>query len=198
MLDVNVIRNNPELVQRKVKAKGGVFSIEKFNALDQFRRSLLIQYEELKSEKNRIVKEIGRFKKEGVDASAKVKESIDIASQIGAFEEKIPQAETDFQDFLLNIPNLHHDSVPFGADAAANVIVREWGRKPEFAYPPRPHWELGDMSGCLDFVRAAKISGSRFALYFDNMARLERSLIHLMLETHTRENGYREVLPPFW
>ena len=197
MLDVNVIRTNPELVQRKVAAKGGVFSAERFNELDLFRRNLLIQYEELKSEKNRIVKEIGRFKKEGIDASEKVKESIDISDQIKAFEEKIPKAEDDFQGFLLNIPNLHHDSVPLGADASANVIIREWGRIPSFSFSPRPHWELGEMNGFLDFVRAAKISGSRFALYFDNLAKLERSLINLMLETHTRENGYREVLPPF-
>ena len=196
MLDVNVIRTHPELVQRKVAAKGGVFSAEKFNSLDQFRRNLLIQYEELKSEKNRIVKEIGRFKKEGIDCSENVKASIDISDQIKAFEEKIPQAEADFQEFLLNIPNLHHDSVPFGADASANVTIREWGRIPLFSFPPRPHWELGEMNGFLDFVRAAKISGSRFALYFDNLARLERSLINLMLDTHTRENGYREVLPP--
>jgi seryl-tRNA synthetase len=197
MLDVNFIRNNLTLVQKKAEAKGVPFSAEKFSALDQFRRDLILHFEELKSEKNRIVKEIGRIKKAGMDANELVARSVDLANDIAASEEKIPKAEADFQEFLLNIPNLHHDSVPIGADASANVIVREWGRVPSFPFSPRPHWELGEMNAGLDFARAAKISGSRFALYFGNLAKLERSLINLMLDTHTRENGYREVLPPF-
>jgi seryl-tRNA synthetase len=197
MLDTNFVRNNLELVKKKVEAKGVPFPDERFSLLDQRRRQILSASEELKSKKNRLAKETGFLKKSGAPTRELELQSLEISKLIAEGEKELASVEADFQDLLLNIPNLFHDSVPVGHDASANELVREWGEKPAFAFPPRPHWELGEAAHTLDFARAAKISGSRFTVYFDNMAKLERVLIQFMLEVHTREHGYREVLPPF-
>ncbi|MCP5051957.1 MAG: serine--tRNA ligase, partial [bacterium] len=112
-------------------------------------------------------------------------------------ENDLTAIEGEFDEFVLNVPNLFDDSVPIGKSETDNVVVREWGTKPEFDFEPKPHWELGEISQNLDFPRATKISGARFALYFNTLAKLERSLINLMLDTHTMEHGYTETLPPF-
>lgn len=197
MLDTNYIRNNLELVKKKVEAKGVPFAEERFSALDQRRRQLLAEDEELKSRKNRLAKETGFLKKSGASSSELELQSIELSKMIAAQEHELATVEADFHDFLLNIPNLFHDSVPVGHDASCNEMVRAWGEKPVFAFTPRPHWELGEAGGTLDFTRAAKISGSRFSLYFDALAKLERVLVQFMLDVHSGENGYREVLPPF-
>jgi seryl-tRNA synthetase len=197
MLDTNFVRNNLELVKKKVEAKGVPFPDERFSFLDQRRRQVLAASEELKSRKNRLAKETGFLKKSGAPTREMELQSIEISKLIADGENELASVETEFQDLLLNIPNLFHDSVPVGHDAGANELVREWGDKPAFAFTPRPHWELGEAARTLDFSRAAKISGSRFTVYFDDLAKLERVLIQFMLEVHTREHGYREVLPPF-
>lgn len=197
MLDTNYIRNNLELVKKKVEAKGVPFAEERFSSLDQRRRQILAENEELKSKKNRLAKETGFLKKSGASTREMELQSIELSKMIAAQEQELGAVEAEFHDFLLNIPNLFHDSVPAGHDASCNELVREWGEKPVFSFTPRPHWELGESGQTLDFNRAAKISGSRFTLYFDAMAKLERVLIQFMLEVHTGENGYREVLPPF-
>jgi len=197
MLDTNYIRNNLELVKKKVEAKGVPFAEERFSALDQHRRQLLAEDEELKSKKNRLAKETGFLKKSGASTSEFELQSIELSKMIAAQEHELAAVEADFHDFMLNIPNLFHDSVPVGHDASCNEMVRAWGEKPVFAFTPRPHWELGEAGGTLDFTRAAKISGSRFSLYFDALAKLERVLVQFMLDVHSGENGYREVLPPF-
>ena len=197
MLDINFVRNNLELVKKKVEAKGVAFHDVRFNELDQVRRRLLAESEELKSKKNRLAKETGILKKSGAGTRELELQSIEISKLIAVQEQQLQAVEGEVQEFLLNVPNLFHDSVPAGRDASCNELVREWGEKPSFTFTPLPHWELGEASGQLDFQRAAKVSGSRFALYFDALAKLERVLVQFMLDVHTGENGYREVLPPF-
>jgi len=197
MLDTNFVRNNLELVKKKVEAKGVPFAEDRFSAMDLKRRRILATCEELKNRKNRLAKETGFLKKSGAPTRELELQSIELSKQISDQERELGQVEADFQDLLLGIPNLFHDSVPVGHDASANEVVREWGDRPAFDFVPRPHWELGEGAGTLDFTRAAKISGSRFAVYFDGLAKLERVLIQFMLDVHTGEHGYREVLPPF-
>ena len=197
MLDTNFIRNNLELVRKKVEAKGVPFAEDRFSAMDLRRRQLLARSEELKSRKNKLAKETGFLKKSGAPTRELELQSIELSKQIADGEKELAALEAEFQEFLLSIPNLFHDSVPVGHDASANEMVREWGDKPAFDFAPRPHWELGEAAGELDFARAAKISGSRFTVYFDGLAKLERVLIQFMLDCHTNEHGYREVLPPF-
>ena len=197
MLDTNFVRNNLELVKKKVEAKGVPFAEDRFSAMDLRRRRLLSRSEELKSRKNKLAKETGFLKKSGAPTREMELQSIELSKQIADGEKELASLDAEFHDFLLNIPNLFHDSVPVGHDAGANEVVREWGDKPAFGFTPRPHWELGEAAGTLDFARAAKISGSRFAVYFDGLAKLERVLLQFMLDVHTAEHGYREVLPPF-
>jgi len=197
MLDINFVRNNLELVKKKVEAKGVAFDEAYFGRIDQLRRRLLADSEELKSKKNRLAKETGIRKKSGASTRELELQSIEISKQIAGLEAELQTVEGEFQEFLLNVPNLFHDSVPVGKDAGANEVVRSWGEQPVFSFVPKPHWELGEAGGSLDFQRAAKVAGSRFALYFDALAKLERVLIQFMLDVHVNEHGYREVLPPF-
>ncbi len=197
MLDTHFVRNNLELVKKKVEAKGVPFADDRFVAMDLRRRRVLAASEELKSRKNKLAKETGYLKRSGAGTHDLERQSVELSKQIAESEQELAALETEFQEFLLGIPNLFHDSVPVGHDATANEVVREWGEKPAFAFAPRPHWELGEAAGTLDFARAAKVAGSRFAVYFDGLARLERALLQFMLDVHTGEHGYREVLPPF-
>ncbi len=197
MLDTHFIRNNLELVKQKVEAKGAPFADDRCGSLDTRRRLLLTASEELKSRKNKLAKETGFLKKSGAPTREMELQSMELSKQIAQGEKELAALDAEFQEFLLGIPNLFHDSVPVGHDAGANEVVREWGEKPAFAFAPRPHWELGEAAGTLDFVRAAKIAGSRFVVCFDGLAKLERVLLQFMLDVHTQEHGYREALPPF-
>ena len=197
MLDLNFVRNNLDLVQQKVEAKGTPFDRELFTGIDRKRREQITNIENIKNKKNILGKEIGILKRQKTDTKDLEEQSKAYSLQIAALEEELNQVEQQFQDFILNVPNLFDDSVPIGKDESENVVVRQWGQKPTFAFTPKPHWELGEINKSLDLPRAAKISGARFALYFHNLAKLERELINLMLETHTNEHGYTEVLPPF-
>lgn len=197
MLDLNIVRNNLDLVQQKVEAKGTPFDRKLFAEIDRKRREQITNIENIKSKKNKLGKEIGKLKKQGADTRELEEQSKAYSAEIATLEEDMKEVEQQFQDFILNIPNLFDDSVPIGKDESENVVVREWGQKPTFDFSPKPHWELGEISKSLDFPRAAKISGARFALYFHSLAKLERELINLMLETHSNEHGYTEVLPPF-
>jgi len=197
MLELNFIRNNLDLVKRKVEAKGTPFDLELFTGIDAHRREFITRIEDLKSKKNKLAKEIGMMKRQQADTSSLEEQSKAFSAQIEEGEKGLADVEAQFQDFILGVPNLFHDSVPIGKDAADNVVVREWGKKPEFDFTPKPHWDLGEINKVLDFPRATKITGARFALYFDTLAKLERALINLMLDTHTYQNGYTEVLPPF-
>jgi seryl-tRNA synthetase len=197
MLDLNYIRNHPDVVKRKVEAKGTAFDSNLFSEIDARRRERITSIENLKSQKNKLAKEIGIRKRQNLDTGELEEQSKNLSSEMASLESEYSEAEQQFQAFILNIPNLFDDSVPVGKNQAANVVVREWGEKPEVDFTPKPHWELGEINSGLDLPRATKISGARFALYFNSLAKLERELINLMLETHTGEHGYTEVLPPF-
>jgi len=197
MLDINFVRNNPDTVKRKVEAKGVPFDEILFNEIDLKRRELITNTESIKSKKNKLAKEIGNLKREKKDTKELEDQSKILSTELAAIELELAGAEGKFRDWMLNIPNLFDDSVPIGKDETENVLVREWGEKPEFDFPPKPHWDLGEINAILDLPRAAKISGARFALYLDTLAKLERILINFMMEVQTGENGYTEVLPPF-
>jgi len=197
MLDLNFVRNNLDLVQQKVEAKGTPFDQKLFTEIDSKRREQITNIENIKNKKNKLGKEIGMLKRQKADTKDLEVKSKAYSAEIAALEEELKEVDQQFQDFILNLPNLFDDSVPIGKDESENVVVREWGQKPTFDFTPKPHWELGEIDKGLDLPRAAKISGARFALYFHSLAKLERELINLMLETHTNEHGYTEVLPPF-
>ncbi|MCK4836382.1 MAG: serine--tRNA ligase, partial [Candidatus Aminicenantes bacterium] len=197
MLDMNFIRNNLDVVKKKITAKGMVFDEKDFIKLDETRRQLITQSEHFRSEKKKLSKKIGTLKRERQETKNLEKQTKRFALEISKIEKKLSNTEDLFEEFMLNIPNLIDDSVPIGKDESENRVVREWGNKPVFDFKPKPHWELGETNGFLDLPRAAKITGSRFALYFGSLARLERCLIDFMIDVHTGENGYIEVLPPF-
>ncbi len=197
MLDLNYIRENIDFVEKKVQAKGVIFDKNIFLELDEKRRKLITESEALKSQKNKIAKEIGFLKRENKDSSKFEKESKEIGKRVKEIENELTVIEKEFNSLILNIPNIFHESVPEGKNENDNVVIKEWGKKPEFDFKPLPHWDIGEKSGGLDFKRASKLSGSRFALYFNLYAKLERVLINFMLDVHTKENGYIEVLPPF-
>jgi seryl-tRNA synthetase len=197
MLDMNFIRNNLDTVKEKTRARGVNFDEAEFLRIDGSRRELITKIESLRSEKKKISKEIGILRRKHGDTAGLEKQTIGFSDEIGRIEKRLTDIEQSFNDFLLNIPNIIDDSVPLGKEASENQVLRVWGEKKEFDFNPRPHWELGEINGFLDLPRAAKITGSRFALYFGSLARLERVLINFMLDIHTGENGYTEILPPF-
>ena len=197
MLDMNFVRNNLDIVEKKTHARGMSFDKNKFLKIDENRRQFITRIEFLRSEKNKLSKKIGFLRRENQDTKELESRTIGYSNEIAKMEKELSEIEKSFNDFLLNIPNIIDDSVPIGENESENQVVREWGQKPKFNFTPKPHWELGELNGFLDLPRAAKIAGSRFSLYFDTLAKLERVLIDFMLDTHTLENGYVEVIPPF-
>ena len=168
-----------------------------FRSADERRRQVITQAETLKAQRNRASEEIARLKKSGQDVAALMEQNRTLREQGEALEKQAGELEQDLRSVLAGIPNLPHDSVPVGKSAEDNVEVRRWGAPPQFNFAPKPHWELGEQLGILDLERAAKLSGARFAVYWDMGARLERALANFMLDLHTREHGYTEVLPPY-
>lgn len=197
MLDVKFVRDNMELVRRMLKNRRSDLDLEPLLRLDEVRRSLLVEVEEKKHRRNVASEEISRLKKEKQDATSLVEEMKGLGQEIKAIDLRLSEVELEFRQFLLNLPNVPHDSVPVGSDEKDNPQVRTWGEKPVFDFTPRPHWEIGEQLGILDFERGAKIAGSRFTLYWGEGSALERALYCFMLDIHTRRHGYTEVLPPF-
>jgi len=197
MLDIKFLRDNLDRVKERLAARGGSIDWERFGALDRERREALAESERLKEKKNRLSGEIGKLKKSGGDAGALMKEVEGLSEGIRKSEAPLADIEARFDEFMLTLPNLPHESVPFGKGAEDNPVVREWGQPPKFDFTPKPHWDIGEELGILDFDRAAKIAGARFVVYHKQGAMLERALASFMLATHTRENGYAEVFPPF-
>jgi seryl-tRNA synthetase len=199
MLDIKLIRENPEEVHRRLKRRGtGVESeLNKLLELDDERRKRLSETETLKSRKKSLSAEVGLLKKEGKDANAPMEEVKTINERIREYDDKVRRVEEAVQDILLNIPNLPDDSIPDGADESANKEERVVGDKPEFDFAVKNHVEIGETLGILDFKRAAKISGARFGVYKGQGAKLLRALIQFMLDLQTEENGYEEIYPPF-
>ena len=197
MLDVKVLREDLTRVKERMATRGTEIDWDEFVYLDQQRRDTLARVEKLKERKNRLSGEIGKVKKSGGDATVLMREVEDVSETIRKGEEPLAEIEARFEKFMLTIPNLPDPSVPVGRSAAENKEVRRWGDPPQFDFPAKNHWDIGEELGILDFTRAAKIAGARFALYKDAGARLERALINFMLDLHTQKHGYREVLPPF-
>ncbi|OGP21922.1 MAG: serine--tRNA ligase [Deltaproteobacteria bacterium GWA2_57_13] len=197
MLDVKLLRDQFDLVKQRIATRGTRIVWEEFVALDRERRAALSRLEKLKERKNQLSGEIGKLKKAGQDAAPLMREVGGISEAIRGEEAPLPEIEKRFEGFMLRIPNLPHQSVPLGGGPQDNREVRRWGEPRKFDFDPKNHWEIGEELGILDFVRAAKIAGARFTVYCGQGALLERALINFMLDLHTRERGYREILPPF-
>ncbi|MBI5642716.1 MAG: serine--tRNA ligase [Deltaproteobacteria bacterium] len=197
MLDIKYLRDNIEEAERRLKTRGSAVDLSRFRALDGERRQLLNEAESLKARRNSVSDEIGRLKKEKQDASHLLAEMQEGSARIKELDGKIAECEQELNEFLLVIPNIPNQSVPVGKDENDNIEVRKWGAAPAFQFTPREHTEIGEKLGILDFDRAGKLSGARFSLLKGSGALLERALINFMLDLHTREHGYTEVLPPF-
>ncbi|HEV8663512.1 MAG TPA: serine--tRNA ligase [Candidatus Methylomirabilis sp.] len=196
MLDPRIIREKPELLRRKLQERGAAFDVDGLLALEGERRRLLGELERLRARKNALSEEVGRRKRAGEETTALVAEAAGIEPALKGLTEQQQKAQEQFDALLLTVPNLPHDSVPVGTDAAANREVRRWGKPREFPFTPRPHWELGETLGILDFERGVRLAQARFAVLTGAGARLERALANFMLDLHTREHGYTEVVPP--
>jgi len=198
MLELRFTRENLELVKEKTKLRGiGDSRIEDFEAVDLKRRELLSELESLRNKRKTVSSEIAERKKQDKDAEAMILEMRQAGDCIKDLEKQVSAIEENLQDIVMGIPNLCHDSVPVGKDESANVEVKKWGVIPEFAFEPKPHWEIGEKLDILDFARAAKLSGARFVILKGLGSRLERALINFMLDLHTQKHGYVEILPPF-
>jgi seryl-tRNA synthetase len=197
MLDITRIREHPEAVKAALSTRGGEpAEIDRVLEVDERWRGSLAQLEELRAERNRVSKEIGRMK-DPAERQTRIAAMRAVNERIAELEAQVRQAETERQDLLLVIPNTPHPSAPVGPDESHNVVVRDWDELPAFDFEPVPHWDLGPELGILDFERGVKLAGSRFYVLQGAGARLQRALIAWMLDVHTREHGYREMYLPF-
>jgi seryl-tRNA synthetase len=199
MLDLTFVRDNLPLVEEKLRQRGLDPSavLKDFRDVDTERRHAITEAETLKARRNKASEDIAKLKKTGQDATAAIAETKDLREQIQAREKTAADLDARLQEILAGIPNLPHASVPVGHSAEDNVEVRRWGQARQFDFTPKPHWELGEQLGILDLERAAKLTGARFAVYWDLGAKLERALANFMLDLHASEHGYTEVLPPY-
>jgi seryl-tRNA synthetase len=198
MLELRFIRDNIDLVKEKIKLRGITNSrIDEFVEIDRSRRELLSEVEELRNRRKTVSQEIADLKKQQADAETLIVEMRRVNDRIKEIETSLSAIEEDLQKIVLDIPNICDDSLPVGKDDSDNVEVKKWGEPTRFSFQPKAHWELGEADGTLDFKRAAKISGARFALLKGFASRLERALINFMLDLHTQKHGYQELLPPF-
>jgi seryl-tRNA synthetase len=201
MLELAFVRENLELVKQKMHDRGMPDVLSDFEAMDARRRELLKRDQALKERRNKISAEIAAMKHRGEDATALLDEWRGDLRQVGREIDRLASeaknSDDQLREVLRSVPNTPHSSVPVGATAEDNQEVRRWGTPREFDFEPKAHWDLGPALGILDFERAAKITGARFAVYSGIGARLERALANLMLDLHTREHGYTEILPPF-
>ena len=209
MLDLTFVRNNLALVEEKLRLRGmdPAEVLGDFRAVDTERRSYITTLETAQKRRNELSPKIGALRqaeKKGALSPEQLKELATLSEEVAReksvieqFEQRVAEADEKFKSILQGVPNLPHDSVPVGKSSDDNVEVRRWGTAPKFDFTPKPHWELGEQLGVLDLERGAKLSGARFAVYWDVGAKLERALANFMLDLHTREHGYTEVLPPF-
>jgi seryl-tRNA synthetase len=197
MHDLAYFRNNFDRLAERLAARGRTLNLDGFRELDRRRRAAISEAEQLKAKKNAQSQEVGRLKRQGVDTSELQKEIRAYDEQIVALDKVKDEVDEEFQTLLSGVPNVPHESVPVGRSAEDNVEVRRFGTPPRFDFEPKAHWDLGPELGILDLERAAKLTGARFALYWDLGAKLERALINFFLDVHTRHHGYTEVLPPF-
>ncbi len=196
MYDLNFFRNNLEQIRQRLAARGYALEVETFAGIDSKRRQVLTESERLKAERNQATVKIGQLKKSGVDTAEAQQEVRGLGDRIAALDLESGTIEGEFRDFLARVPNLTKADVPIGKDETANVEIRRNGTPRSFEFLPKPHWEIGLELGILDLERAVKIAGARFAVYWGLGAKLERALANFMLDLHTKEHGYQEVLPP--
>ena len=197
MHDLSFFRGNFDRIAQRLATRGDVSSLDRFRELDQKRRAAISQTEQLKARRNAESAEIAQLKRAGADTTERQARMRAIGGEISSLDEAVKSLDEEFRELLAGIPNVPHESVPVGKDADDNVEVRRVGQPRAFDFEPKAHWDLGPELGILDLERAAKITGARFALYWGMGARLERALVNFMLDVHTREHGYTEVLPPF-
>jgi len=197
MLELKFVRSNLGDIKEMIKIRGYDLDISRFETLDQERRGKLSVLEELRHQRNRVNQDIATMKKRGEDASSIIAEMKEVSSKIKEKEKELPEIVEELNNLLMVIPNIPDESVPVGKDENDNPVIRTWGEIREVDFAPRPHWEIGEGLGILDFECAAKLAGSRFALYRGAGAKLERALISFMLDIHTKEHDYTEILPPF-
>jgi len=199
MLDLNFVRDHVPLVEEKLRQRGiqPAEVLKDFAQVDAQRRQAITSAETLKAQRNRASDEIAKLKKSGQDASWLIAQTKEFRENIQELEKAAEEYDTRLQEILTGIPNLPHESVPVGSKPEDNVEVRRWGTPPAFDFAPKPHWELGEQLGILDLERAVKLTGARFAVYWDLGARMERALANFMLDLHVGPQGYTEVLPPY-
>ena len=197
MLDAKYIREHIDEVRERLSRRGQTLSLDQFVLIDSERRKAIQEWERLRALQKKVSDEVSKRKREGRDASELISEMKKVSQEVKDLDRVVEEKERALQEFLLVIPNLPHSSVPKGIDSSENEEVRRWGEIPQFDFEPKPHWDIGEELGILDFKTGAKIAGARFTLYWDLGAKLERALINFMLDLHTRELGYQEVLPPF-
>jgi seryl-tRNA synthetase len=197
MHDPGAFRANLDAIAARLATRGLTLPLDEFHTLDQRRRAAITESEQLRAEQNGMSREIASLRKEGVDTTAAQQRSREMSDRIAELAKDVETADSSFKEMLAGIPNVPHESVPVGKSAEDNVEVRRIGTPAVMDFEPKAHWYLGPELGILDFDRAAKITGARFAVYFGLGAKLERALINFMLDVHTEQHGYTEVLPPF-
>ena len=197
MLEIKFVRENLELVKTAMQNRGNTFDWEAFQVQDTRRKTILFELEELRRQRNSVSDQVARMKRNGENADAIIEKMRDVSTTIKNLEKDLGEGESAIDEMIMAMPNIPHKSVPVGKNEADNPLVKTVGEPTAFSFAPRPHWTIGENLGILDFTRAAKVAGARFPLYFGVGARLERALINFMLDLHTTEHGYKEVLPPF-
>ncbi|MGA8036228.1 MAG: serine--tRNA ligase [Candidatus Acidiferrales bacterium] len=197
MLDLGYVRDHLDVIEKMARDRGISLDMKPFVEIDTERRQLIKATETLKAERNKANEEIAALKKNKQDATSILARMKDVSEEIKRSDVRINELDDQLQQFLLTVPNIPHSSVPVGKSAADNVEVRRWGAPAQFDFQPKPHWEIGEAAGILDFEAAIKIAGARFAVYKGLGARLERAIANFFLDVHTRESGYTEILPPF-
>ncbi|OEG62094.1 seryl-tRNA synthetase [Halanaerobium saccharolyticum] len=197
MLDMRFIRENPEVLEEAMKKRNMESPVKKFQELDDKRRDLLYEAEQLKHKRNVNSDKIGELKRNGEDASDLISEMQDVSARIKELDQQVAEVEAELNELLLSIPNIPHQSVPVGTDEEDNQEIRKWGEPRKFDFEFKAHWDIGEDLDILDFERGGKVTGTRFTFLKGAGARLERALINFMLNLHTDEHGYKEVFPPF-
>ena len=197
MIVIRLVRENPELIQTALLNRNSNIKLEDFIGQDVFRRELLQQVEQLKARRNNVSGEISKMKKAGQDATEIIYEMRVVGDEIAVLDAKIRDVESALEEFLLNTPNCPHSSVPIGVNDQDNREIKRVGVIREFDFVPKPHWEIGEQLGILDFERGGKVTGARFTFCVGLGARLERALINFMMDLHSRQHGYTEMFPPF-
>ena len=197
MFDLKFIRENKDIIRNAIQNKNESLNLDELLELDEKRREIISEVEELKHQKNLFNQKIALLKKEKKDSQEEIEKTKIISQQISSLDDSLKDLEEEIEKLLLKVPNIPHASVPVGFDENSNIVIRSWGELPEFSFEPKPHWEIGELLGILDLARGAKLSGSGFYTLKGKGALLERGLINFMLDLHTKKHGYKEIWSPF-